>query len=98
MDINTAEVLDISNGWTQAGYALTQTASVAGDASGDWATAVRAAVTGYAGAWRRDISQLAAEAQTTSSSLATAANQYNTTDEAAAALMGRIQAAQAPGS
>ncbi|MEE4025068.1 type VII secretion target [Gordonia sp. PKS22-38] len=98
MDINSGAVVSISNGWGQAHHAITEAASKAGDSSGDWAPAVQGAVAAFASEWRDDLNQLAAEANTTSTSLVAAARTYEMTDDEAAQLMGKIQASRASGS
>ena len=63
---------------------------------GDWAPAVSGAVTSFATAWRNDIAQLAAEANTTDAVVRAAAKAFGAADEDGAAAMKRIQQSVAP--
>ena len=91
MDIDKGKVHEIAKKWEEAHAVLTETAKSTGDSSGDWAPAVQNAVTSFANAWRADLSQLAAEADTTQRLLGLSAASYAITDEDAAERMKQIQ-------
>ena len=96
MDIDRIQVGTIADRWRESHVALTDAATSVGDAGGDWAPAVRSAVAGFAEAWKADVRQLAAEAQTTSDIVRDAAWAYGTTDQRTADAMRRIQQSVAP--
>ncbi|MBJ7291572.1 type VII secretion target, partial [Williamsia sp.] len=89
--IDKGRVHTIAKKWEECHSALTDTAKSAGDAGGDWAPAVRAAVQEFADAWRADLTQLAAEADTTQRLLGLSAQSYAITDEEAAERMKEVQ-------
>ncbi|MGV9710102.1 DUF6507 family protein [Gordonia sp. NPDC003424] len=96
MDLQPSEVSLIARHWNEADTVLTGAATTAGDSSGTWAPAVHGAVTAFADAWRDDITQLAAEAKTTSEVLHQAVAHYRDADDATAESMKRIQRSVAP--
>ncbi len=96
MHIDKSLVHTIAKGWEETHSALTEAARTAGDTRGDWAPAVRAAVTTFANSWRADLAQLAAEAQTTQQILTAASASYAITDEDTAERLKRVQKSVAP--
>lgn len=91
MFIDKNRVHDIATQWEEAHAVLNETAKSAGDTSGEWAPAVHGAVTAFADAWRADLSQLAAEADTTQRLLGLNVASYAITDDDAAQRMLEIQ-------
>lgn len=96
MDIDKSRVHAIAKDWEECHAALTEASTTAGDASGDWAPGVRGAIASFTDAWKADLAQLAAEADTTRQAMNDAAASYAITDEEAAERMRQVQKSVAP--
>jgi dihydropteroate synthase len=91
MHIDKDRVQAIAKEWDECDTVLTAIARSVGDAGGDWAPAVRGAVSRFIDAWRADLARLAAEAGTIHHLLEISAKSYAITDEDAAQRMRGVQ-------